>query len=92
MMNFDIVTPYLKKTQKYINHVTHPLSSAGINIFPSEISNFCYIKKYRYTYIAFWYIIFTFFLAFKDFLINMVTILMMSVKMTTPAFLKTKVF
>ena len=45
MMNLDTATPYLKKTQKYINHVTHPLSSADINIFSSEISNFCYIHR-----------------------------------------------
>ena len=30
------------------NHETHPLSSADIGIFSPEISNFCYIKKYRY--------------------------------------------
>ena len=41
----DTVIPYLKKIQKYINHVTHPLSSADISIFWTEISNFCYIKK-----------------------------------------------
>ena len=31
-----------------MNHVTHPLSSADINIFSTEISKFCYIKKYRF--------------------------------------------
>ena len=31
-----------------MNHVKHPLSPAGINIFSSEICNFCYIKKYKY--------------------------------------------
>ena len=30
--------------------MTHPLSSAGISIFSTEISNFCYIKKYRYRF------------------------------------------
>ena len=39
------VIPYLKKTQKYINHVIHSLSSADISIFSLEMSNFCYIKK-----------------------------------------------
>ena len=29
------------------NHVTHPFSSAGISIFSREISNFCYLGKYR---------------------------------------------
>ena len=36
------------RPKKYINHVTHPLISAGISIFSPEISKFCYIKKYRY--------------------------------------------
>ena len=48
MMTLGTVTIYLKKIKKYINHVTHALSSADISIFSSEISNFCYIKKYRY--------------------------------------------
>ena len=34
MMKLDILIPYLKKIQKkYIDHVTHPLSSADISIF-----------------------------------------------------------
>ena len=37
----------LKKIEKYMNHVTHPLSSAYIYIFSPEISKFCYIKEYR---------------------------------------------
>ena len=34
--------------QKYINHVTYPLSSADIGIFSAKIIKYCYIKKYRY--------------------------------------------
>ena len=34
--------------KKYINHVTHLLSSASISIFSLEISNIHYIRKYRY--------------------------------------------
>ena len=56
MMKLSTVIPYLKKTQKYINHVTHHRSSAEINIFSPGISKSCYIKKYR-LYISFWYII-----------------------------------
>ena len=41
MMKLGIVTPYLKKIQKYLNHVTHTLSSAEISIFDIK---FCYIK------------------------------------------------
>ena len=37
-------------SKKYINHVTHHLSSADISIFSLEISKFCYIKKYRYRF------------------------------------------
>ena len=37
-----------RRSKKYINHVTHPLSSADISIFSPKISKFCYIKKYRY--------------------------------------------
>ena len=48
MMKLGTVIPYPKKIQKYMNHVTHPLSSADISIFSPEISKFCYIKKYRY--------------------------------------------
>ena len=47
-MKLDTVIPYLKKTLKYMNHVTHLLNSADISIFSSEISKFCYIKKYKY--------------------------------------------
>ena len=32
------------KNKKYMNHVTHPLTSADISIFSPEISNFYYIK------------------------------------------------
>ena len=51
MMKLGTLMPYLMKIQKiykYINHVTHPLSSADITIFSPEISKFCYIEKYRY--------------------------------------------
>ena len=46
-MKLGTVIPYPKKIQKYMNHVTHPLSSADIIIFSPEISKFCYMKKYR---------------------------------------------
>ena len=37
-----------RRSKEYMNHVTHPLSSAHIIIFSPEISKFGYIKKYRY--------------------------------------------
>ena len=40
--------PLIQRSKKYVNHVTHLLSSADISIFSPEISNICHIKKYRY--------------------------------------------
>ena len=37
-----------RRSKKYMNHVTDPLSSADISIFSPEISKSGYIKKYRY--------------------------------------------
>ena len=34
------VIPYLKKTQNYVNHVTHHLGSADISIFYQKSANF----------------------------------------------------
>ena len=34
-----------KRSKKYVNHVTHPLSSADISNFSPKISTFCYIKN-----------------------------------------------
>ena len=48
LMKLGTVGTYLEKIQKYVNHVIHPMSSADTSIFQLEISNFCYIKKYRY--------------------------------------------
>ena len=56
MMELGSVIPYLTKIQKYINDLTHPLSSADIIIFSREIREFCYNKK-KQAQIAFWYII-----------------------------------
>ena len=46
MMNLDRVIPYLKKIQKYINHVRHSLISADISIFHRKSAN-TDIGKYR---------------------------------------------
>ena len=50
MMKLGTVIPYLKKFQKYMNHMTNLLGSADISIFLPEIIKFCYIKKYRYRF------------------------------------------
>ena len=83
-----------RRSKKYMNHVTHPLSSADISIFSPEISKFCYIKKYRYRFHldTYFLTLLTFLESLKIFLINMVKILMMSAKMATPGLLKIKIF
>ena len=45
MMKLVIVISYLKKIQKFLDHVTHLLSSPD-SIFSPVINNFCYIDKY----------------------------------------------
>ena len=40
MVKLDTLILYLKKIKKYINHVTHPLSSADISIFCWKSANF----------------------------------------------------
>ena len=94
MMKFGTVIPYLRRSKTYMNHVTHPLTSADITIFSPEISRFCYIKKYRYR--LHFSTKFPILLAFLEFLkvclINRVIILMMSAKVATPGLLKITVF
>ena len=48
MMKLGTVIPHQKRSKKFMNHVTHPLSSADISNFSQEIRKFCYIKKYMY--------------------------------------------
>ena len=50
MMKLGIVIPFLKKIQKHMNYMAHPMNSADIRIFSPEIKKFCYIKKYRYRF------------------------------------------
>ena len=94
MMKLGTVIPYLKKIQKYMNHLTHPVSSADISIFSTQIRKFCYIKKYRYRlHFDTWFLILLIFIeSLKIVLINIFTILMMSAKMATPGLRKIEVF
>ena len=80
MIKLGTVVHYVKKIQKYINHMTYPITSADISIFSREISNFCYVKNYRHRlhFNTKFLILLTFFEFLKVFLINMVAILMMS--------------
>ena len=66
MMKLDTLISYLRKIQKTYKSCDTPVKSAEINIFSTEFSNFCYINKS--------------FNSLKVFLINMVTDLMMLVK------------
>ena len=74
--------------------MTHLLSSADINSFSPEISKFFYIKKCRYKlHFGLQVLILqNFFKPLRIVSIDMVTILMMSLKMATLGFLKMKVF
>ena len=76
VMKLGTFIPCWKKTKKYLNHVTHSLSWADISIFSSEISKFCYIRKYRYRlhFGAKFLFFLTFFESWKIFLIKKATV------------------
>ena len=67
MMKLGTVIPCLKKIEKHMNQVTHPVNSA--DIYYPEICKFSYIKKYRYRlHFDTWFLILiTFFWVFKNF-------------------------
>ena len=69
-------------------------TSLDNSIFSRESSNVCYIKKYRYRlqFNTKFLILLTFCESLKIFLINMVTILMMSTKLATPGLLNIRIF
>ena len=77
-----------------MNHVTHLLSSADISNFSSQISKFCYIRKYMYRlhFDTKFLILFTFLESLKIVLIKKVATLIMPTKMATPDLLKITVF
>ena len=83
-----------RRSKSYINHITHLLISADISIFSPEISKFGYVKKYRYRlgFVPLFLILLTFLESLIIGLINMVTTLMMSTKISTPSVFKIMVF
>ena len=83
-----------KRFKKYVNHVTCTLNSAEISIFSPEISNFFYIKKYRYRlhFNTEFLILLTVFESLTVVLIKVVAILMIATKLATLALLEIKVF
>ena len=94
MMKLGTLIPYLKEIQKIYKSRDTPFEFCWHQHFLQEISKFCYIKKYRYRFYfdTLFLILLTFFESWKTFLINMITILMMSAKMATLGLLKIKVF
>ena len=94
MMKLDTVIPYLEKTQKLYEWRDTPTEFCWFQHFLPEISKFCYIKKYKYRlhFDTSFLILLTFLESLNIFLINLVIILMMSVKMATPGLLKITVF
>ena len=74
--------------------MAQPLSSADINIFLPEISIFLLYQeiKYRLQFNAAFLILLTVFESLKVFLRPVAAILMMSAKLATLGYLKTKVF
>ena len=90
MMKLGTVIPYLKKIQKLYESRDTPLEFCWHQHFLPEINKFCYIKKYRYRFH-----LDTYFLTLESIrivLINMVKILLMSAKMTTPGLFKLRNF
>ena len=95
MMKLGTVIPYLNNIEKRYKLLGTPLNFCWHQYFSSEISNFCYIKKYRYRlhFNTWWFLIpLTFFESLKDVVITMVSILMMSAKLATLGLLKLKYF
>ena len=75
-----------------MNYETNPSSSADIQIFSPEVSNFGYINKYRYI-LHFKYIILNIFFEFLSVvLINVVPTQIMLAKLASVGLLKMKTF
>ena len=84
----------IKDSKKYINHVTHFLSSANISIIPPEILNFCFINKYKYrlNFNTYFLVLLTLFDSLKVVLTSMPLMLIISSKLATLGLLKIKIF
>ena len=81
-----------RRSKKYMNHVTYPLSSAD-SIFFRKSANFVILRNKEIdNTLAFWYIFSNLLESLKIVLINMGKILMMSRKIATPGLLKVKLF
>ena len=94
VMKLGTVIPYLKEIQKSYNHLTHPLSSADISIFHQKSAFFIISRNTNIDCILIHnlYLFLIFLESLKVVLINMLTILMISAKLATLGFLKSKLF
>ena len=84
-MKLGTVIPYLKRSKKYINDTTHPLSSTDISFFFNNnqqllLSQKIQIKMHLNPEFS---ILLTFFESLKIVLINMVAIFMIPAKLAT---------
>ena len=88
------IISYLKKFQKLYESRDTPLEFCWYKHFLPEINKFCYIKKYRHRFHldTYFLTLLTFLESIRIVLINMVNILLMSGKMTTPGLLKIRNF
>ena len=94
MVKLGTVIPYLKKIQKVYESRNTPFEFCRNQHFLPEISNFCYMKKYRYRlhFNTQFPILLTVFEFLRVVLINRFTILMMSAKLGTIGFTKENIF
>ena len=83
-----------KDPKTYINQVTNPLNFAEISMFSLGISNFCYIKKFRWRlHFNIWFLIFFNVIeSLKVVLINIVAILIKLEKLAPLGLLKRNIF
>ena len=88
------LTLYLGKTKTIYKSCDIPFKFSWHPHFSPNNCNFCYIKKYipKLYFNSFFRILLSFIESSKVPLINMIAILMMSAKFTTPGLLKIKVF
>ena len=94
MMKPGTVIPYVKKIQK-VYELRDTLTEFCWHQHFFTRNQQIFLYQEIQIQIAFWYIVsncFNFYWVFKNFLINLVIILMMSAKMATPSLLKITVF
>ena len=94
LMKLGTVIAYLREIQKLHESLVHPLISADINIFWPKISNFSYIRNFRYRlhFNEKYLDLLTFLESLRVILVNVIELLIMSAKVTTLDLLKKIMF